>query len=439
MNGRNTRFHDATEGRPPGSQKVYFIRVIRQRDASFIGTVLGGDPAKPLIEALKEEQIAEESFEAERLQRKLDLIATGISRNEAEAERVSESIVRYGTEVENLLKRKEAIQESLAKTKIAIVEKSGKILEARSQHALQEIKRRRALNEFRRQNKPKQDQQALEVLRLAREHEERLSLSLRGYIVSRPVAILLILIGTAGLVALGWWTGERIRSMVDMASLAVSPMLSTFVGMAFCAVIAGATAFWVVPEIEVRDGDKSSPPSRSMPRSFPWAILISFSVVVLLEAGRMVRMGAYDLFTLDHAVVPILMTPLVSMCLLWGAVCLGRHHQLRRAQAKVERLSDELDAEAPRAPRDSVLPRIGRAWARLVAFFKRDRPPSEARAAYITNGDLDFSPQLVAEHDSLVAEGELQTEELALVRRELESVNVRRQCTGPGFLDKWTA
>lgn len=424
MNGGNTRLDDMPSR---GKRKGYYVRVKRQRDATFIGTVLGGDPAKPLIEALKEEQKAEESTETDRLQRKLDLIATDISRNKAEAERVAEAVVRYGTEEEDLLKRQEAIEETLAKTKIAIVEKSGEILKARPQHALKEIKQRRALDELRRQSKPKPDQQALEALRSAREHEERLFLSLRGYIFSRPIAILLILIGAVGLVALGWWTGERIRSMVDMASLAASPMLSTFVGMVFCAVIAGATALCVVPEIDVRDGERSSPLSRSVPRSFRWAFFISFSVVVFLEGVRMVRIGAYDLFTLDHAFVPILMTPLVSICLLWGAVCLGRHHEFGRAHAEVKRLSDELDAERPQAPRDGVAARVGRVWAYAIALFKRDRPPSETRAPYITKSDLDFSPQLVAEHDALVAGKELHAEELGRVRRELESVKAKRQ------------
>ena len=577
MKERHTPLNDANEAPPSGSRKGYYMRVKQQLDATFIGTVLGADPAESLIKALKEDQGVEEAAEADRLERKLDPIATGISRNEAEVERVAKSVARRDAEEEDLLKRQEAIEESLKATEIAIVEKSGEILKARSEHALLAIQRRReqreALDELREQRQPEHDQQEPEERRLAREHAAHLSRSLRGSIFTRPVAILLMWIGSVGLLVLGWWTGERIRTVVDTARLAgaldrladvttslldggivwralvalavllllavavpgvrkdlvrrilparrsrwtngplpddparagwkrhvsivlgvmalplltvatmgllfggtdVGPMLSTFVGagaftfagMAFCAVIAGATAFCVAAEMDVRDGESS--PSRSVPRPFRWVLSVCLAVVVLLEGIRMVRMGAYDLFTLDHAFLPILMTPLVSICLLWGAICLGRHHELRRAQAEVKRLSDELerrevdepslprpdrdrsywsqpqgmsgsgpmrDAEGSwmsgetgttAGPRDGVGTRGGRAWDWVKAIFGRDQPPSRTRVSYITWADLDFSPQLVAERESLIVGRKLQTEKRDRVRRELESVKAGRQ------------
>lgn len=546
MNGKHT--HDANGTAPAGSRRGYNIREKSQLDATFIGTVLGGDPAEALIKALKEDQGAEEEAERDRFKRERDLIDAGISRNEAEVGRVTASVARRDAEKKALLKRLEEMEENLKATEIAIAEKSGEILKARSQHPLLAIQRRReqqeALDDLHKQGQPERDRQEADERRLAREHEERLSRSLRGSIFTRPVAILLMWIGLVGLLFLGWWTGERIRTMVDTARLAgaldtlatvttslldggivwrasvalavllllavavtvvrkdlgrrvlparrsrwlsgplpddpagaggarhvpivlgfmalplvavatigllfgdtdAGPMLSTFVGagaftfagMAFCAVIAGATALWVTAEMDVRDGESSR--SRSIPRPFRWVLFVCIAVVVLLEGIRMVRMDAYDLFTFDHAFLPILMTPLVSTCLLWGAICLGRHHELRRAQAEVERRSDvierlEADQSEPMSepqmagPGDGIAGTRtgGRWWNRVAAIFRRDQQWSKGREPYITREDLVFSPELVAERGSLLVSQQLQTEDRDQVRRELETIETKMQ------------
>lgn len=576
MNGRDTRLDDASKATPSGTRKGSYIREKWQRDATFIGTVLGADPAKSLIEALKEDQGREEAAEAEHVERKLDPIDTGISRNEAEVERVAESVARLDREEEDLLKRQDETEKSLSATEIKIVETSGEILKARSQHALLAIQRRReereARDELRGESAPEHDQQEPEEWRLAREHEARLSRFLRGSIFARPVAVLLLWVGLVGLLVLGWWTGERIRTVVDTARLAgaldrlavvitslldggivwralvalavllllavavtgirkdlvrrilparssmatvpspdepapegwarhastllgvmavpllavatigllfggtdVGPMLSTFVGAgaftfagtAFCTVIAGATACWVATEMDVRDGEGS--PARSVPRPFRLVLSVCLAVVVLLEGIRMVRMGAYDLFTFDHAFLPILMTPLVSICLLWGAIYLGRHRQLRRVQAEVKYLSDEHqrrevdepslhrpgrdrsyrsqqqgtleagltgdadgrwmlgDSGRTAGPRDGVATRGGRAWAWVKSIFRQDQLPPRTPVPYITRGDLDFSPALVAKREALMVRKRLQTGERDRLRQELESVKDKRQ------------
>lgn len=560
MNGRHT--HDANGTPSAGGRRGYSIREKSQLDATFIGTVLGADPAESLIEALKEDQGAEEEAEADRFKRELDLIATRISRNEAEVERVTESVARRDAEKKDLLNRAEGIEESLKATEIKIVEKSGEILKARSGHPLLAIQRRReqqeALEELRKQTQPERDRQEPDERRLAREHEERLSRSLRESIFTRPVAILLMWIGLVGLLVLGWWTGERIRTVVDTARLAgvldtladgttslldggivwralvalavllllavavtgvpknlvarlpparrsrwpnrllpddparagwarhvsivlgvmallllavatmgwlfggtdAGPLLSTFVGagaftfagMAFCAVIAGATACWVAAEMDARDGESSR--SRSVPRPFRWVFSVCLAVVILLEGIRMVRMDAYDLFTFDHAFLPILMTPLVSVCLLWGAICLGRHEELRRVRAKVKRPSDVIDRlEADQfdpmsepqtdGERGWMHPDAGAAgrgdgiagtragerwWNRVAALFRRDQQRSRAREPYITRDDLAFSPKLVAERGSLLVSQQLQTEDRDRVRRQLvATIETKRQ------------
>lgn len=537
MNGRHT--HDANGTPPAGSRRGYNIREKSQLDATFIGTVLGGDPAESLIEELKEDQGAEEEAERHRFERERDRIDDGIRRNKAEVDRVTASVARRDERKEALLKRLEAIEEDLKATEIAIAEKSGEILKARSQHPFLAIQRRReqeeALDELRKQRYPERDRQERDERRLAREHEERLSRALRGSIFTRPVAILLMSIGLVGLLVLGWWTGERIRTVVDTARLAgaldtlatvttslldggivwralvalavvlllavavkavrkdfggrilaarrsrrsegplpddpapaggarhvpiglgfialpllamatiglllggtdVGPMLSTFVGagaftfagMAFCAVIAGATAFWVAAEMEVRDGESSR--SRVIPRPFRWVLSVCFAVVVLLEGIRMVRMEAYELFTFDHAFLPILLTPLVSACLLWGAICLGRHHELRRAQAEVKRLNEVIQpmSEAQTAgPGDGIAGTRtgGRWWSRVAAIFSGDWQRAKAREPYITRDDLVFSPELVAEHGCLSVKQQLQNEQRDQVRRELETIETKR-------------
>ena len=222
MNGRHT--HDANRTPSVGSRRGYSIREKSQLDATFVGTVVGADPAESLIEALKEDQRAEEAAEADHFKRELDLIDTRISRIEAEVER-AESVVRRDAEKKDLLQRqKKEIEETLKATELKIVEKSGQLLKARSGHPLLAIKRRReqheALEELRKQTQPERDGQEADERRLAREHAERLSRSLRGSIFTRPVAILLMWIGLVGLLVLGWWTGERIRSVVDTARLA---------------------------------------------------------------------------------------------------------------------------------------------------------------------------------------------------------------------------
>ena len=487
MNGRDPRLNDANDAPTSGTRKGSYIREKWQRDATFIRTVLGADPAKSFIEALKEDQAREEAAADEHIKRELDLINTDISRNEAEVKRVAESVARLDKEEEDLLKRQDETEESLGATEIKIVEKYGEILEARSRHALLAIQRRReereALDALRGESEPEHDQQEPEGWWFAREHEAHLSRSLRGSIFSRPVAILLMWVGLVGLPVLGWWTGERIRTVVETTRLAgvldrlavvitslidggivwravvalavllllavvvtgvrkdlvrrilpargsrangpapdepahegwaryasiflgvmavpllavatiglllggtdLGPMLATFVGAgaftlagtAFCMVIGGATAFWVAAEMDVRDGEGSR--ARSVPRPFGFVLSVCLAVVVLLEGIRMVRMGAYDLFTFDHAFLPILMTPIASICLLWGAIYLGRHRHLRRAQVPT-----------------------------------------------ITRDDLDFSPELVAEREALVARRRLQAEELDRIRQELERVKDNRQ------------
>ena len=552
MNGRRT--HDANGTPAAGGRRGYNIRERSQLDATFIGTVLGADPAESLIEALKKDQEAEEAAEADRSKRELDLIATGISRNEAEVERVTASVARRDAEREALLQQLEKTEKSLKATGIAIAEKSGEILKARSRHPLLAIERRReqqeALDRLRKQRQPERDRQEPDERRLAREREERLSRSLRGSIFTRPVAILLMWIGLVGVLVLGWWTGERIRTVVDTARLAgalntlatvttslldggivwralvalvilllmavavtvvrrvlparrsrwldglrpedparaggarhvpivigftalpllavatmgllfggtdVGSMMSTLVGagaftlagIAFCAVIAGATAFWVAAEMDIRDGRSS----RSVPRPFRWVLSACLAVVVLMEGIRMVRMDAYDLFTFDHAFLPILMTPLVSICLLWGAICLGRHHELRRAQAEVKRPSDVFerleadqsesmsephtdgerwsmhrDAGNKAGPGDGIAgTRAGGGWwHRIAAIFRRDGQRSKAREPYITRDDLVFSAELVAERGSLLASQQFQTEERDRVRRQLETIETKR-------------
>ena len=126
MNGRHT--HDANGTPPAGSRRGSNIRERSQLDATFIGTVLGGDPAESRLRALKEDQGAEEEAERERFERERDLIDAGISRNEAEIKRVDASVARRGAEQKALLKRLEEEEERLKATEIAIAEKSGKYL-----------------------------------------------------------------------------------------------------------------------------------------------------------------------------------------------------------------------------------------------------------------------------------------------------------------------
>ena len=100
------------------------------------------------------------------------------------------------------------------------------------------------------------------------------------------VALPLLAVATMGLLFGGTDVGPMLSTFVGAGAF-------TFAGMAFCAVIAGATAFWVAAEMDVRDGESSR--SRSIPRPFRWVLSVCFAVIVLLEGVRMVRMDAYDL------------------------------------------------------------------------------------------------------------------------------------------------
>ena len=536
MNGKHASANDVTQAPPSGGRKGHYVREKWQRDATFVGTILGEDPAKSLIEELKRDQQDEEKAEADRFERELVEIETGISDNEAEAQRVVDSTNGREEEGQDLRQRLQRTEESLRATEAEIVEKSGELLKARSQYPLLAIKRRReqreALDGLRAHGQSEHEQQELEEFRRAKEQEADLSRSSRGSVFSAPVAVLLMWIGAVGLLVFGWWIGERIRTVVDAAAVAraldglgnvttslldggvvwrallgflllmavavpgvrrgiarrilpakwadrtvpddpvraggsphvsiplviialpllavaamgllfggteAGPMLSTFVGaaaftfagVAFCAVIAGATAFWVAAETGIGDGESSQ--SQSMPRSFRWILSVCLAVVVLLEGIRMVRMEAYDLFTLDHAFLPILMTPLVSICLLWGAICLGRDAELQRARDKANRLRDALGRREADRPglhgpdRDrSSWPKL---WEWVRAVFTRDQPPSRTRVPYIvrTRDDRDLSPQLVGELDSLESRWELGREDRDRLARELERLKAKGQ------------
>ena len=134
------------------------------------------------------------------------------------------------------------------------------------------------------------------------------------------------------------------------------------------------------------------------------------------------------------------MTPLVSTCLLWGAICLSRHHELRRAQAEVKRPSDvverlEADQSEPMSEPQTADTgdgiagtRTGRRWwNRVAAIFRRDQQRAKAREPFITRDDLVFSPELVAERGSLLVRQQLETKDRDQVRRELEIIETKRQ------------
>ena len=63
----------------------------------------------------------------------------------------------------------------------------------------------------------------------------------------------------------------------------------------------------------------------------------------------------------------------------------------------------------------------------MAALFRRDQQRSKAREPYITRDDLVFSPKLVAERGSLLVSQQLQTEDRDRVRRQLETIETKRQ------------